>query len=210
MLQRTLSTAASASQLPAAATSPAAQVQLSNAPTTNGIISISGNINLLPIPQAYSQVIVSTAGVGAEAVTAYMGNEDTYNVTPTDNGSGAGTVTNNYGDGWSGKGYNKLFTAGPGVQFYGFTLVFTVAATGVQDAAGIQQANPTHLSANFVGAAQIPVGFVLGIGLRNTIYQEGTMTVRTMFVMNIASQLSYSVPAGDKASLVLMTADFSS
>lgn len=169
-------------------------------------VFIPGNVEMSPVPNSMTQTIASATGGGALTKTVYFGNEAFYNATPTDNGSGANSITNTYGDGWSGKGYTNLMNAGRGVKCYGFTLEYITTSTGAQLASGLTNANPTLLVSNMVGASQIPVGYPLAGGTRNTQYLAGTMTLQTQFVMNYATQFSYVVPAGATATLVILTA----
>ncbi len=171
-------------------------------------IVIPGNYEAFPVPPAMSQVVASAAGGGAAAVTAYFGNEDAFNVTPTNNGSGAGSVVKIYGDGYSGKGYNKIIDSGQGVQCYGFTIQYNVTAGGAQDPSGLTTSNPTILTANLVGQNQIPRGILLSAGQRNTQFLSGVMTVQFMFMFNALTQFAYGVPVGDTATLTLLTAPF--
>lgn len=193
---------ASATNAPAAQNQSANQNQnANNAPN----MFIPGNTDLAPVPNSMTQVIASATGSGALTKTVYFGNEANYNATPTDNGSGASSITNTYGDGWSGKGYTALMNS-RGVRCYGFTLEYVTTSTGAQLASGLTNANPTLLLSNFVGANQIPVGYPLAGGTRNTQYLAGTMTIQVQFTMNYATQFSYIVPAGATATLVLLTA----
>lgn len=175
------------------------------------MVDVAGEANYRPQPNAMTQTIVSNAGVGGTAITAYFMNEDVYNATPTNNGSGALSVSNSYGDGWTGGGYNRFgyLEAGQnGIACFGLTIVYTVIATSAQDASALPLANPTWRMANLVGNAQLPVGIVLAAGQRNTQFQAGTMTVRFRFNLGPMNQLSYSVPVGDTCSLTVMTSPF--
>lgn len=174
-------------------------------------VDVPGQLDMLPVPMGMTQTITSATGGGAETKTIYFGNEAAFNATPTNNGSGANSITNTYGDGWSGKGYNQLFTSltnGRGLQCYGFTIEFVITATGVQNPAGISLAQPSLLNANLVGNRTIPYGFVLSTGQRNTQFQTGTMTVKKEFFFNCLSQLAYDVPVGNTATLTIMTKPF--
>jgi len=178
--------------------------------TANSLVLGDAPFDMLPIPPAFTQTIISNTGAGANAITAYFGNEPFFNATPTNNGSGAASVVNTYGDGWSGKGYNQLISAlERGVRFYGFTLSYITTSTGAQNPAGLTTANTTILVADLVGANQIPKGIVINAGLRNTQYQQGTMTVQYTFNLNTLCQFSYSVPVGNTASLTLLTSPLS-
>ncbi len=193
--------AQSATPAVTAAGNPASQPQ-------DSVVDVAGNFNMLPIPPAMTQTITSATGGGALAKTVYFGNEAYFNATPTDNGSGAASIVNTYGDGWSGKGYNQLILNNAGLQLYGFTLQYVNTSSGAQDNGGLTTAAPTLLVANLVGQNQIPRGLVLSAGTRNTQYLAGTMTVRYQFTLNSLMQLSYVVPVGDTVTLTLLTAPF--
>lgn len=183
----------------------------SKADAATPMIDAPGEANYKPAPNALTQTISSAAGGGATAITAYFLNEDVYNATPTNNGSGALSVTKTYGDGWSGGGYNRyayLESPQNGISCYGLTLTYTVIATSAQDGSALATANPTWLMANLVGNRQVPVGLVMQAGTRNTQYLQGTMTVRFRFYLGTMNQLAYSVPAGDAASLTILTQPF--
>lgn len=194
--------------IPVSATQVMQPAPAQQVPSEASIISLPGEVNIYPIPPAMTQVIVSDAGSGALSKTVYFGNEATFNSTPTNNGSGASSISNTYGDGWSGKGYNQLFGSYPGVKCYGFTLQFITTSGGAQNPSGITTASPTLLFANMVGTNQIPYGIVLSAGSRNTQYLSGEMTVKQVFYMNPVAQLSYVVPAGNTATLTVLTAPF--
>lgn len=175
------------------------------------MVDMPGEANYKPTLNAMTQTVASATGGGATAITAYFMNEDVYNATPTNNGSGALSVTKSYGDGWSGGGYNRyayLESAQNGIPCYGFTLVYTVTSSSAQDASALTTANPTWLMANLVGSRQVPVGLVMAAGTRNTQYLQGTMTVRFRFNMSCLNQFAYSVPVGDTAALTVMTQPF--
>lgn len=177
------------------------------------IVLMDGDWNLQPNVPAMTQTIVNAVGTSAAAVTAYFLNEGTggYNTTPTNNGSGASSVTKTYGDGWTGNGYNnlaKLYSSQNGIKCFGFTLAYTVTSGGAQDPSGLTTANPTWLMVNLVGANQVPKGFVLGAGSRNTQYLSGTMTVKGIFYLSSLNQMSYAVPVGDTSILTVLTQPF--
>lgn len=177
---------------------------LNNAPN----VSVPGNFSLMPVPPAMTQVIASNNGANAVAKTVYFGNEASFNSTPTDNGSGAESITNTYGDGWSGKGYNQLIGIGDGVQCFGFTLSYVTTSTGAQNGSGIVTANPTVLVATLINGETVPKGYVLSAGARNTQFLAGEMTIQTMFKLNALSQFSYVVPINNTVTLTIMTAPF--
>lgn len=189
-----------------------AQANVSVAVKQDNTIFIPGNYDKFPIPPALTQTIVSNTGAGALAKSVYFGNEDAFNVTPTDNGSGANSIVPTYGDGFTGKSYNRSFAqpsvASSGLQCYGFTLQFITTNGGAQNSAGLTLSNPTLLTSNGTGSNMIPQGIVLSQGARNTQYLSGVMTVSTKFVMNSVTQLTYIVPVGNTSTLTVMTSPF--
>lgn len=172
------------------------------------MVSVAGEANYKPQVPAMTKTVTSATGGGAAAVTAYFLNEDVYNATPTNNGSGMLSVVGTYGDGWSGGGYNRLAMlegGNNGISCYGLTLVYTVISSSAQDGSALSTANPTWLMANLVGNRQVPVGLVLAAGTRNTQYLQGTMTVDFKFNLSPLNQLSYNVPVGDSVALTVLT-----
>ncbi len=174
---------------------------------TESIVRMDGELNMFPDVPSMTQVITSASGGGALTQTAYFLNEDIFNETPTNNGSGAGTITNTYGDGWAGNGYNNLAKAlsfQNGIKCYGFTLEYITTSTGAENPAGLAVAQPTWLMGNLVGNRQIPKGFVLPAGKRNTQYLTGTMTLDGIFYLNALCQFSYGIPVGNTVTLVIL------
>lgn len=185
-------------------------VPQNTAPQNPADIALPGQFQMFPVPPAMTKVTASATGGGAAAVTSYFGNEDAFNASVTDNGSGAGSVVHTYGDGWSGKGYNRLMwgLGVEGVPCYGITLEYITTSTGAQLPSGLTTSNPTLLAANLVGAAQIPYGIVLAAGTRNTQYLAGTMTVSYKFGLNSLNQISYGIPVGSTVTLTVLTTPF--
>lgn len=180
-------------------------IDLSTDPTLNPMDSPNAT------PNSLGQTIVSNTGGSAAAVTAYFLNEDIYNATPTNNGSGASSVSNTYADGWAGNGYNALSksaTAGKGIMCYGFTLEYITTSGGAQNPTGLTTANPTYLTANLVGANQAPFGMPLNAGVRNTTYQTGTMTIKKSFYLSCLNQFSYGVPVGNTVNFTVINRPF--
>lgn len=203
------------SLLPSTGNGPAPQLQpnaglqpVNNNPS-DSTIDVSGQFDMFPVPPAMTQVIASATGGGALAINAYFLNEPFFTTTATNNGSGAASVTNTYGDGFTGKGYNQLAAGSDGgIKCYGFTLQYATTATGAQNNAGLNTAAPTILVANLVGANTIPRGLVLAAGARNTQYLAGVMTVRYRFNLNTLSQFQYAIPVGNTVTLTVLTQPF--
>ncbi len=180
-------------------------IDLSAMPTINSMAAP----NL--VPPTLAQTIVSNVGSGADVITAYFLNEDTYNATPSDNGSAASSVSDTYSDGWFGNGYNKLAASvnqGNGIRCYGMTFVYLVTFGRVQDATGLNGSDINFLTATFVGNRQAPSPMPLNAGIRNTQFQDGTMTVKANFFLSAADQIAYSVPVGDTVGLTVLTRPF--
>ncbi len=163
------------------------------------------------VPTSLGQTIVSNTGGSAAAITSYFLNEDTYNATPTNNGSGAASVSNTYNDGWSGNGYNNLsksVNAGNGILAFGFTLEVITTSGGAQNGTALNAANPTYLTASLVGATQSPNPIPLNTGVRNNQYQLGTMTVKKNFYLSSLNQFSTLVAVGTTSSLTIICRPF--
>lgn len=178
-------------------------------------IDLSGDLPINPmqapdiVPISLGKTTTST-NAGA-AKTGYFLNEDTYNATPTDNGGGAGTIVNTYADGWTGLGYNNLaksVNGGLGIMVYGLTFVYVTTSTGAQSAAGLSTANPTLLTASFVGGTMRPSPLPLNTGINNDQYQEGTMTIKKKMYLSSANQISYGIPINSTITVVVKTKAF--
>lgn len=191
---------------------PKANLDLTVKQDSDSKVVIPGNFDMFPIPPAMTQVITSATGSGALSKTIYFGNESVFNATPTNNGSGADSITNTYGDGFSGKSYNQLFAQptvnSTGLKCYGFTLQYITTNGGAQNPSGLTTANPTLLVATGTSSNMIPRGIVLSAGARNTQYLSGVMTVQYQFTINSVTQFSYIVPAGSTSTLTILTAPF--
>ncbi len=160
------------------------------------------------IPNTMTQTVASAIASGDENVTAYFLNEDAFNATPTNNGSGPASVVITYSDGWTGLGYNQLARSangGRGVLCYGFTLVYKVTSGGAQDPTGLANASPSYIAYNNVGTGQMAIGEPLNEGTRADNYQTGTMTLLRKFYLCAINQISYVVPPGDTASMIVLT-----
>ena len=156
-------------------------------------------------PSTLTKRTTSDAGVGAAVVIGFFLNEDSYNLTVTDNGAGAGTVVSTYSDGWVGLGYNNLAkssNSGRGIMCYGFSMVFTTTA-GAQDSSGLANANPSYITVNNVNGGTLDIGQPLNEGIRNTQFQVGTMTVLRKFFMSAVNQISYNVPVASVVDLIV-------
>lgn len=193
----------------AAATAAAAAAAATSLAANNPMVNIPGMLDIIPIPSALT--ITHTSTNAGTAKTTYFGNTSTstgYNPQPTDNDSGAASIVNTYGDGWSGRGYDQLFRSvagGKGVRLYGFTMHFITTSTGAENSAGLTTANPTLIYNTNQGTSAIPKPISLNIGARNTQYLSGEMTVKTDFYMNCVSQVSYVLPINSTLSVTFFT-----
>lgn len=159
------------------------------------------------VPDSYQYKNVNGSASGAAAITAYAFNEDSYNATVTNNGSGASTVTNTYADGWSGNGYNKQIAsanAGRGVLCQGITMIYQVTSGSAQDAAGLASSNLQMLNFTLVGTSSATVPSPLNQGFNYGQYQIGTMTVVKRMFISCVTQFSYVVPVGDTVTFIAL------
>lgn len=159
-------------------------------------------------PAIMQQTIVSASGSGAAAITAYFMNEDAFNETTTNNGSGSATVTNTYLDGWAGLGYNRLASSGNsghGVKCFGLTMIFKVTSGGAQDPAGLAGSALEYNTYNNLNGGNMQIGTPLNEGILNTQYQIGTMTLKRSFFMSSINQFSYVVPVADTVIFMVLT-----
>jgi hypothetical protein len=172
-----------------------------NSPANNtaGIVNLSGGkvYDIFTIPPVMTFSTVSNAGTGAATVTQYIFNGTTMSAAVTTNGSGAASIVNTYGDGYTGKVYDAAITSwnqGRGVRIKGFTIQSTTTSTGAQTATPFATLQMQILNANAQGGAT-PVPVDVTAAQRNTQFQVGTLTVISEFYLNTLNQVSVSLPA---------------
>lgn len=153
--------------------------------------------DIFTIPPVFTFTTASDNGTGAAAATQYIFNNSFYNAADTDNGSGAGSIVNTYGDGFTGKGYEQLLNSangGHGVLFKGFLIISTTSSSGAQYPTAFTTINFTLLNANLQGST-IDIPFNISSAQNNMQYQSGTLTIDQRFWMNSLNQISVSLPA---------------
>jgi hypothetical protein len=151
--------------------------------------------------------IASASGGGAGTVTAYVFNEDFLNATPTNNGSGAGSVVSSYNDGFAGRLISQITSAkgDAGLRAKQIQLTFTDNATGLQDKASLQASNPTFTTYNGDNSSMPQIIPIQSAG--SPAYQQsGFLIVNIDLGIKRYSQFSFLVPAGKTASLVVVYA----
>ncbi len=163
------------------------------------------------VPTTMTQTVASATGGGAANITSYFFNEDVFNATATNNGSGASSVVITYSDGWSGNGYNNLgksVNGGNGILAYGFTLEIITTSGGAQNGTALNASNPTYLTSSLVGSTQRPNPMPLNSGTRNNQYQLGTMTVKKNMYFSSVNQFSHLTTVGCTDSLIILCRPF--
>jgi hypothetical protein len=173
---------------------------------TQGVYKFgTGVVDIFPIPRSTTYSVTSAAGAGAADVTFSVFNEDVFNETPTDNGSGAGSVVSSYDDGFEGRSINQLIrtaNGGRGLLCKGFSVIYTTG--GAQDPSGLLNSSLQMLFFNSKNGASVPFQLDIAEALRNTQQQSGTITVWADFFVNSLSQFTGVVPAGDNAKIVFL------
>lgn len=187
-------------------------VVLNNTPAANqlaqaiqqnaGVIDVSSGkiIQDSPKPTSLNVTVTSATGVSAETATINIFNNNYFTALDTDNGSGGGSITYTWGDGFTGKGYERLFASnnnGNGIGIRGFTLQVTVNSTGASTAAYFNTMNMAIEMVNMMGR-KMPFSADLVEAIRNSQYIAGTLTVRFPFVLNPYMQIVYEQPADTK------------
>jgi hypothetical protein len=166
---------------------------------SQGVVNLSNGVvyNIFTIPTSFTVTTQSIAGAGALTVTQYIFNNSVMNAILTNNGKGAASIVNTFGDGFGGRIYDaylKSANNGFGIKMNGFTVVATVDSTGDQTSTPFNTLNMNLIAANGQGSV-IPIPFDVNEAVRNTQYQVGTLTVNKEFFLSSLTQISYSQPA---------------
>lgn len=171
-----------------------------------GVANLSNGtvFNLFTIPTSFSWTVSST-DAGA-ATTVYGFNNNVLNAAVTNNGGGAGTIVNTYGDGFTGKvyeNYARSANGGMGVKILAMTIESTNYTSGAQTTPFSTLAF-NIIAANGQGSV-IPIPVNLQEAVRNTQYQSGILTVKKPFYLNALTQLSLLMPINTKLVITLFT-----
>ncbi len=176
----------------------------------SGVINLNAAgviYDMFTIPTSLTFSSSSASGGSAATITQYIFNDTVMSPLVTDNGSGANSVTNTYGDGYSGRIYTQLLRSAKnakGVRIKGFTLQITTASTGAQNASALNTMQMQILYANGQGGAT-PVPINVSEALRNVQQQVGIFTVVKEFYLNAVSQISYSNPVNTAFNFIFVT-----
>ena len=164
-----------------------------------GVMDISGGkaIAFTPKFTSASVTVSSNAGGGAAATDVYIFNNTGLTALDTDNGSGAASIAYSWGDGRSGKGYERAFSSynqGNGVGMKGFTLQVTNFTTGATLSTAFNTMSMQILIDNVMGG-KMPFSTDLAEAIRNTQFISGTLSLFKPFMFNDLMQINYQQPA---------------
>lgn len=152
--------------------------------------------DIYTIPPNITFTSKSNNATGAGSVTQYIFNNSYFNAAVTTNGSGAASIVNTYGDGFTGKGYEQLFgsvNGGAGLWIKGFTVQAVNHTSGAQLSTPYNTLNFQVLNANLQNG-MTPVPFDVQSAVNNLQQQVGILTIRQGFRINALGQLSYTHP----------------
>lgn len=162
-----------------------------------GVTTLSNKTyDIFAVPPVLNYSTSSNAGASYATVTQYIFNNNVLNAAVTTNGSGAASIVNTYGDGFTGKVYENGFRSwngGRGIMIKGFTLSVTNYTSGAQIGTYFNTLAFTLLSANFQGSTtNVPID--VSAAITNTQQQVGIISPRQSFYLNAGSQISISLP----------------
>lgn len=163
--------------------------------------------DIFTVPPVFTFTTASNDGSGAATVTQYIFNSAVMNAAVTTNGSGSASITNTYGDGFTGKIYDEAVRSangGRGVMIKGFTITSTTTSTGAQISTPINTLQMQVLNANGQGGST-PVPIDVNSALRNNQFQIGVFTVVFKFYLNAMNQISVSLPANTTFAFTFVT-----
>lgn len=174
-----------------------------------GVVNLTQGklFDIFTVPPVLTFTTASNNGTGAATVTQYIFNPNVMTAPVTTNGSGANSIVNTYGDGYTGKIYEQLqrsANGGRGIFVRGFTVTSTTTSTGVQYPTGVNTMSMQILNANSQGGST-PVPVNVSSALRNSQFQSGVFTVEFKFFLNAMSQISVSLPANTTFAFTFFT-----
>jgi hypothetical protein len=183
------------------------QAQLQN---NQGIYDNSGGkvVDIMPIPQTISFSAYSTSATGSVSKTLYLLNTNFYTALVTNNGGGEGTIVNTYGDGFSGKLYERLMASasgGRGIRVYGYSLQYNITSSGNSDGAGLANAAFTQLIYTGNSGQYIPNFMSNAVAVRNTQYVPGLLTFKWDGYLNSLTQFTIVLPVSDTVTVNFFT-----
>ena len=194
-----------------------------SATTGNGIADLaaaitnaSGNASLVdrgqlqvlhPRPTNTTFTVNNVAGSGAAPIVAQMFNEDYLLATPSDNGSGGGSVVKTYNDGFNGNLINRIIgcKGDKGLTITQVQVEMTTNATGLQNTAAVKNASPT-LTAHNGDLTALPQNIPLATTGTPAYLQTGFLIINIAAVIQRFGQMSFNVPVGVTASVTVVYA----
>jgi len=194
-----------------------------SATTGNGIADLaaaitnaSGNASLVdrgqlqvlhPRPTNTTFTVNNVAGSGAAPIVAQMFNEDYLLATPSDNGSGGGSVVKTYNDGFNGNLINRIIgcKGDKGLTITQVQVEMTTNATGLQNTAAVKNASPT-LTAYNGDLTALPQNIPLATTGTPAYLQTGFLIINIAAVIQRFGQMSFNVPVGVTASVTVVYA----
>jgi len=174
-----------------------------------GVVNIGAgqSIQGVKVPTSLTVSITSGEGVNAVATTLNLFNDAVFGNQVTNNGSGANTITYNWGDNTSnGKYYTelcRLMNNGMGIGIRGFNIACTFL-NGTSNQQFFSTANVTTLL-NTLRGNFIPREVSVEDAVRNTAFNSGLLTVVQPIMLNTLMQLTLEIPVGNIVTLTMFT-----
>lgn len=153
--------------------------------------------NQFPLQNSITVQVASATGVGAVTTKVYLFNQSRLN-NVTNNGSGAGTITYTYQDGFGGTIVDDVLTfarGGVGAVCRGVALRMITTATDAGNAAALSTANPSFITYNMLGGS---TSMNFNITANQTRGDFDTSIEVIPCTQNIGRfvQYSFAIPAG--------------
>lgn len=174
-----------------------------------GVVNIGGgqSIQGVKVPTSLTVSITSGEAIGAVPTTLNLFNDAVFSNQVTNNGSGANSITYNWGDNTTnGRLYTelcRLMNNGMGVGIKGFNIACTFA-NGTSNQQFFSTANVTTLL-NTLRGNFIPREISVEDAVRNTAFNSGLLTVVQPMMLNTLMQLTLEIPVGNIVTLTVFT-----
>lgn len=174
-----------------------------------GVVNIGAgqSIQGVKVPTSLTVSITSGEAANAVATTLNLFNDAVFGNQVTNNGSGANTITYNWGDNTSnGKYYTelcRLMNNGMGIGIRGFNIACTFL-NGTSNQQFFSTANVTTLL-NTLRGNFIPREVSVEDAVRNTAFNSGLLTVVQPIMLNTLMQLTLEIPVGNIVTLTMFT-----
>ncbi len=179
------------------------------APSYDGTVNLSGGViyDIFTIPSSFTFTAASNNGGGGGTVSIYIFNNTNMTSLVTDNGSGAGSITNTFGDGYTGGIYQQIQRSankGKGPKIRGIITQAITTSSGAQIATPYATMQMQVLYANGEGGAT-PVPINMQEALRNVSNQVGILSVVKGFYLNAVAQIKCQLPVNTTFSFIFIT-----